>query len=164
MAIKESLANANLTTEDSRPFVNPSLHRYDSFYYDRSKRSGSVAMTNGHYHNMYEIYFLAEGCCRYFIENKLFEVEAGEVVGIVGRNGAGKSTLIKLLTRLYDPTEGAIYLDGHDLKEYDVESLYDIFGIIFIMNQRFYIINYVFLVQSIYALKRKFIPNIFDQR
>ena len=50
---------------------------------------------------------------------------------LVGLNGAGKSTLIKLLTRLYDPTEGAIYLDGRDLREYDVDALYDIFGIIF---------------------------------
>ncbi len=80
MAIKTTLANANITTEDSRPFVNPTLYRYDNFYYDRSKRSGAVAMTNGHYHNMYEIYFLAEGRCRYFIENKLFEVEAGDLV------------------------------------------------------------------------------------
>ena len=55
----------------------------------------------------------------------------GESAVLVGLNGAGKSTLIKLLTRLYDPTEGVILLDGHDLREYDVESLYDLFGIIF---------------------------------
>ena len=56
---------------------------------------------------------------------------AGKVTCLLGPNGAGKSTLIKLLTRLYDPTEGEIYLDGHDLREYDPEALYDIFGIIF---------------------------------
>ena len=82
MAIKKSLADARLTTEDSRPFVNPTLYRYDNFYYDRSKRSGAEAVTNGHYHNMYEIYFLAEGKCRYFIENKLFyRIEAVARVG-----------------------------------------------------------------------------------
>ncbi len=55
----------------------------------------------------------------------------GETVVLVGLNGAGKTTLIKLLTRLYDPTEGRILLDGRDLKEYSVEELYGIFGIIF---------------------------------
>ncbi len=55
----------------------------------------------------------------------------GETVVLVGLNGAGKTTLIKLLTRLYDPTEGRILLDGKDLREYDVKDLYSIFGIIF---------------------------------
>ena len=50
---------------------------------------------------------------------------------LVGLNGAGKTTLIKLLTRLYDPTEGEILLDGHDLREYDVREYYSLFGIIF---------------------------------
>ena len=50
---------------------------------------------------------------------------------LVGLNGAGKTTLIKLLTRLYDPTDGVILLDGRDIREYDLESLYGMFGIIF---------------------------------
>ena len=57
--------------------------------------------------------------------------EAGQTVVLVGLNGAGKTTLIKLLTRLYDPTEGRIFLDGRDLREYDLKSLYAMFGIIF---------------------------------
>ncbi len=60
-----------------------------------------------------------------------FKIEAGETVVLVGVNGAGKTTLIKLLTRLYDPTEGRILLDGVDLREYDPKKLYEIFGIIF---------------------------------
>lgn len=55
----------------------------------------------------------------------------GETMVLVGLNGAGKTTLLKLLTRLYDPTEGAIYLDGVDLRDYDVKDLYSMFGIIF---------------------------------
>ncbi len=55
----------------------------------------------------------------------------GETVVLVGLNGAGKTTLIKLLTRLYDPTEGRILLDGRDIREYDVKDLYKTFGIIF---------------------------------
>ncbi|MBQ4324154.1 MAG: ABC transporter ATP-binding protein, partial [Clostridia bacterium] len=52
----------------------------------------------------------------------------GERVALVGYNGAGKTTLIKLLTRLYDPTEGRILLDGHDLREYDPKELWRLFG------------------------------------
>ncbi|MBE6657993.1 MAG: ABC transporter ATP-binding protein [Ruminococcaceae bacterium] len=55
----------------------------------------------------------------------------GDTCVLVGLNGAGKTTLIKLLTRLYDPTEGTIYLDGNDIRAYDVEQLYKMFGIIF---------------------------------
>ncbi len=58
-------------------------------------------------------------------------IKSGESMVLVGLNGAGKTTLIKLLTRLYDPTEGTIYLDGRDIKEYDVQELYSLFGIIF---------------------------------
>ena len=47
------------------------------------------------------------------------DIEPGEVVALVGENGSGKSTMVKLLCRLYDPTEGAIYVDGVDLREYD---------------------------------------------
>ncbi len=58
-------------------------------------------------------------------------IKAGETVALVGLNGAGKTTLIKLLTRLYDPTEGEIYLDGHDLRDYDLTELRRLFGIVF---------------------------------
>ena len=59
------------------------------------------------------------------------KIEQGQTIVLVGLNGAGKTTLLKLLTRLYDPTEGIIYFDGHDIREYDVKELYSIFGIIF---------------------------------
>ena len=58
-------------------------------------------------------------------------IHAGESCVLVGLNGAGKTTLIKLLTRLYDPTEGTVYLDGKDIRSYDVTELYRIYGIIF---------------------------------
>jgi len=60
-----------------------------------------------------------------------FTLHPAEKLALVGENGAGKSTLVKLLARLYDPTEGRILLDGHDLREYDLYDLRKNIGIIF---------------------------------
>jgi ATP-binding cassette subfamily B protein len=60
-----------------------------------------------------------------------FTLFPGEKLALVGENGAGKTTLVKLLARLYDPTEGRILLDGRDLKEYDLADLRMNMGIIF---------------------------------
>ncbi len=75
--------------------------------------------------------FRYPGTERFVIKNMNFVLRPGETCVLVGLNGAGKTTLIKLLTRLYDPTDGDILLDGRNIKEYDVTELYDIFGIIF---------------------------------
>ena len=75
--------------------------------------------------------FRYPGSNRDVLKNIDLTIGAGETVVLVGLNGAGKTTLIKLLTRLYDPTEGEILLDGRDIRDYDVKSLYKIFGIIF---------------------------------
>jgi ATP-binding cassette subfamily B protein len=60
-----------------------------------------------------------------------FTLKPGEKLALVGENGAGKTTLVKLLARLYDPTEGRILLDDIDLKDYDINSLRLNLGIIF---------------------------------
>jgi len=60
-----------------------------------------------------------------------FTLHAGEKLALVGENGAGKTTLVKLLARLYEPTEGRILLDGHDLREYDLAELRTQVGVIF---------------------------------
>ena len=75
--------------------------------------------------------FSYPGTDRYVLKNINLTLEPSVSVVLVGLNGAGKTTLIKLLTRLYDPTEGDIFLDGENLKDYDVNALYDMFGIIF---------------------------------
>ena len=60
-----------------------------------------------------------------------FTLHAGEKLALVGENGAGKTTLVKLLARLYEPTEGRILLDGYDLREYDISELRTQIGVIF---------------------------------
>lgn len=75
--------------------------------------------------------FAYPGTERFVLKNVDLVLEGSDSVVLVGLNGAGKTTLIKLLTRLYDPTEGKILLDGHDLREYDVAALHSMFGIIF---------------------------------
>ncbi len=75
--------------------------------------------------------FSYPGTDRKVLENINLTLRPGETLVLVGLNGAGKTTLLKLLTRLYDPTEGYILLDGKDIREYDVRDLYKTFGIIF---------------------------------
>lgn len=65
------------------------------------------------------------------VRHASFEVGPGERIALVGENGAGKTTLVKLLTRLYEPTEGRILLDGVDLREYDIAELRQAVGVIF---------------------------------
>lgn len=78
-----------------------------------------------------DVYFAYPGSDTYVLKGMSFHIKANETIAIVGLNGAGKTTLIKLLMRLYDPTKGTIYLDGHDIREYDVNALYSLFGTIF---------------------------------
>ncbi len=78
-----------------------------------------------------DVSFRYPGTERDVLKGINLKFSADDTVVLVGLNGAGKTTLIKLLTRLYDPTEGCIYLDGHDIREYDVKDLYGMFGIVF---------------------------------
>ena len=75
--------------------------------------------------------FIYPGTERKVLDDVSFTIRPGETLVLVGLNGAGKTTLLKLLTRLYDPTEGCILLDGKDIRAYDVKDLYRMFGIIF---------------------------------
>ncbi len=65
------------------------------------------------------------------IRNLSFTIRNGEVAALVGHNGAGKTTIIKLLLRLYDPTEGVIRLNGRDIREYNLHAYREIFATTF---------------------------------
>jgi len=68
---------------------------------------------------------------KWAVRHLAFHLRAGEKLALVGENGAGKTTLVKLLARLYEPTEGRILLDGVDLRDYDLSDLRHQVGIIF---------------------------------
>ena len=78
-----------------------------------------------------DVSFRYPGTERDVISHVNLTLKTDRSVILVGLNGAGKSTLIKLITRLYDPTEGIILLDGEDIRKYDTAALYDMYGIIF---------------------------------
>ena len=90
-----------------------------------------VAHGQPHTIEFQNVSFAYPGGKRMVLKNINLKFRPGETVVLVGLNGAGKTTFIKLLTRLYDPTEGRILLDGRDIKEYDTAELYKTFGIIF---------------------------------
>ena len=75
--------------------------------------------------------FRYPGSERWAVRGLSFSFEPHERIALVGENGAGKTTLVKLLSRLYDPDEGRILLDGVDLRDYDLDSLRKNIGIIF---------------------------------
>ena len=78
-----------------------------------------------------DVGFRYPGGDKWAVRHLNFQLDPGERLALVGENGAGKTTLVKLLARLYDPDEGAILLDGLDLREYDVTSLQRAIGVIF---------------------------------
>lgn len=67
----------------------------------------------------------------YVLKNVSFKIDIKEKIALVGVNGAGKSTIVKLLLRYYDPTEGTIYLNGIDLREYDINALRRCYSVMF---------------------------------
>ncbi len=75
--------------------------------------------------------FAYPGTTRRVLKDFNFHLRPGERVALIGENGQGKTTVVKLITRLYDPTEGQILLDGVDLREYALDDLHQEMGVIF---------------------------------
>jgi len=75
--------------------------------------------------------FAYPGTERRVLKDFNFTIEPGQRIALIGENGQGKTTVVKLITRLYDPTEGEILLDGIDLREYSIDDLHREMGVIF---------------------------------
>lgn len=75
--------------------------------------------------------FRYPGNSRLILDHINFQLRPGERLALIGENGQGKTTVVKLMARLYDPTDGEILLDGVDLREYALEDLHRAMGVIF---------------------------------
>ena len=125
----------------SSNFVNLKMEsRYLSFFYDymkiRNKRYDGTIPTEKRDDNIFEIEFRdvsfkyanAENWALRHVNQK---IRLGTKNAVVGKNGAGKTTFIKLLCRLYEPTEGQILLNGVDIRYYDKDEYAKLFAIVF---------------------------------
>jgi ATP-binding cassette subfamily B protein len=120
-----SVAGQALYLDDLFSFfeVRPEIHSpANPLPFPKSIREGFVFEDVG---------FIYPGAERWAVRHLSFTLKAGEVVALVGENGAGKTTLVELLTRLYDPDEGRILLDGRDLRDYGLDELRGSMGVIF---------------------------------
>ncbi len=85
-------------------------------------------ITNGF--EFYGVNFQYPGTAEFALKAINIKIPAGKTIAIIGKSGAGKSTLVSLLPRFYDPTEGSIFLDGVDLRDFDLTDLRKLFGIV----------------------------------
>lgn len=81
--------------------------------------------------DLVNVSFRYQGQSDWALHNVTLKISPGEKVALVGENGSGKTTLIKLLTRLYEPTEGDIYYQGRNLKDWSTDELRSKIGVIF---------------------------------
>ena len=108
MAIESSRRIAEVLTEKSN-LVNPKNPIYEV-------KDGSVAFKD-------VAFKYSEHAKKNSLENINLEIKSGETVGIIGSTGSSKTTLVNLISRLYDTTEGSVYVGGTNVKEYDLETL-----------------------------------------
>jgi ATP-binding cassette subfamily B protein len=120
------------TFAENTPFL---LKLYDFLDRPKVKREGTLPIekTVGGRHELEfkNVSFRYPGAPDYALRNLDLKLRAGRKTAVVGMNGSGKTTMIKLLCRLYDPTEGEITLDGVDIREYDYRAYMDIFAVVF---------------------------------
>lgn len=128
-AIKASLSSISGMYEDNLYLSN----LYEFLDQPGLETSGNIkqgAILNDGF-RFENVTFYYEGKDRPALKNVYFHIKPGDSLAIVGENGSGKTTLIKLLTRLYSPSEGKILFEGTDLNDWDIEALHQQIGVIF---------------------------------
>jgi len=116
------LHEKSLFVEDYKEFMEYEPQMQDSIE-AKEPSVGTIRLEN--------VSFKYFGSDEYALKNVSMELKSGEKIAIVGHNGAGKSTLIKLILRLYDPTEGKITLGGYDIRDVKMKSYRDMFSVVF---------------------------------
>ena len=96
-----------------------------------AKGSISVPKAESYQIEFCNVSFKYPGAEEYALRDLTMHFNAGERMALVGPNGSGKTTMIKLLCRLYDPTEGEILLNGINIKEYDYDEYTALFSVVF---------------------------------
>jgi ATP-binding cassette subfamily B protein len=138
MAIMQAMSNIQQAfstasgVADQALFLTDLLAFFEMKPHVRSKENGLPApkpITRGF--EFRNVSFTYPGTSRRVLSDFNFTLAPGERVALIGENGQGKTTIVKLITRLYDPTEGEILLDGVDLREYDLDTLHAETGVIF---------------------------------
>ena len=116
--------------------LNISINRFRTFieYPEKYCRNSAITIKNKDVPHTIE---LKNVCFRYgenskdVLKNINLKIDSKQHLAIVGLNGAGKTTLVKLICGLIDPTEGQVLYDGIDIKEYNRENVYKLFGVVF---------------------------------
>ncbi len=93
-------------------------------------KNGAVKLQPLQGHIVFENVTFSYDGVRNVLKGVSFEVFPGEMIGLVGRSGSGKSTLINLICRFYDVTDGAIFIDGYDIRDLDLPALREQIGIV----------------------------------
>ncbi len=115
------LPRANVSANRINEVLNKEITVKNGFVTEtNSQEKGTIEFKN--------VYFKYPDAEEYLLENISFKVKQGETVAFIGSTGSGKSTLINLIPRFYDVSDGEILVDGINVKDYDLNSLYDKFG------------------------------------
>lgn len=135
MLLAETLIKIVTTTQKTL-YNNQYLKRYFSYFdIPNDMYQGSLTVEkrddNEYYIEFRNVSFKYPNTEAYALENVNLKFKVGEKLAIVGMNGSGKTTFIKLLCRLYDPTEGEILLNGVNIKKYDYDEYMSVFSVVF---------------------------------
>ncbi len=135
MMLAEALISVVRTIQSSF-YNNHYLKRYFSYFdIPNNMYQGSLTVEkrddNEYYVEFRDVSFKYPNTDSYALRNVNLKFRVGEKLAIVGMNGSGKTTFIKLLCRLYDPTEGEILLNGVNIQKYDYDEYMSVFSVVF---------------------------------
>ena len=135
MQLAGSVSDLFFTVSENRIYTTHLEKLFDYLDLPNAKRQGSLPVKpgagRGYTIEFRNVSFRYPGSDTDVLKNVSTTLRAGQKQALVGANGAGKTTFVKLLCRLYDPTEGEILLNGTDIREYDYDDYLSLFSFVF---------------------------------